>query len=323
MKSNPHIDELLCSFIDGELPPREKTEVQRMAARDPQVSQRLRQLQNCRNLVSVLPRAEAPDDMVEQIRLSLERRTLLGERPMPSDGRAGKWHLRIRHLTAAAAMIALLGVLGLVVYQIVSPVPTTQTPGPVAVAPDPAPPSVVASESGFAGRLEFRTPALAQAHSFIRRAIDENGLTEMVESEAVDGKRIYRVACSREALGRLVGDLQEVWRNSESGVLTVETGRFAEAVVIEPATLPQTVRIISQDSAEACVAVAKLERFAQEMPGRDVVAALGEEAAGALPPHALPRPVPTSGDSPARTISASAEGSIKTSLTIVLLDARR
>ena len=54
MKSNSNIDELLCSFIDGELPPRQKTEVQRMAARDPQVSQRLRQLQNCKHLISVL-----------------------------------------------------------------------------------------------------------------------------------------------------------------------------------------------------------------------------------------------------------------------------
>ena len=34
MKANPQIDELLCSFIDGELSLRQQTEVQRLVARD-------------------------------------------------------------------------------------------------------------------------------------------------------------------------------------------------------------------------------------------------------------------------------------------------
>ena len=51
MKGNRETDELLCSFIDGELPLRQQTEVQRLAARDPEVAHRLRQLQNCKNLV--------------------------------------------------------------------------------------------------------------------------------------------------------------------------------------------------------------------------------------------------------------------------------
>ena len=71
MKANRETDELLCSFIDGELPLRQQTEVQRLVARDPEVAQRLRQLQNCTNLVSALPRAEAPGEMLEQIRVSL------------------------------------------------------------------------------------------------------------------------------------------------------------------------------------------------------------------------------------------------------------
>jgi DNA-binding transcriptional regulator YdaS (Cro superfamily) len=331
MKSNSNIDELLCSFIDGELPARQKTEVQRMAARDPEVAQRLRQLQKCHNLVSVLPRAEAPDDMIEQIRLSLERRTLLGERPAASNRRAGTWHLRLRYLTAAAAMIALLGVLGLVVYQIVSPVPSVNPTGPVAVAPNPpqTPSSTVTvvSESGFAGRLELQTAALVRADAYINNAIKDNGLSEMVESQTLGNKRIFHVACSREALGRLVADLNEVWRNSKSATLVVEADRFNDSVVVRPATLQQTARIISQDSAEACVAVAKeiaiLDSFVQDMPGRNVVAAAGGDLNRIASLSALPRPVETSGDLPTRTVApATEEKVVKARLTIVLVDAR-
>ena len=82
MKPNPNLDELLSSFMDGELSPRQRTEVQRMAAHDPAVARRLRQLQNCRTLFCSLPPAEAPGDMLEQIRQSLERKTLLQEQPV-------------------------------------------------------------------------------------------------------------------------------------------------------------------------------------------------------------------------------------------------
>ncbi len=59
MKPNPNLDELLSSFMDGELNPRQRTEVQRMAAHDPQVARRLQQLQNCRTLYTALPVAKA------------------------------------------------------------------------------------------------------------------------------------------------------------------------------------------------------------------------------------------------------------------------
>lgn len=327
MKSNPNIDELLCSFIDGELPARQKTEVQRMAARDPQVGQRLRQLQNCSNLIGALPRAEAPSDMIDQIRLSLERRTLLGDRPSGSSGRAGHWHLRLRHLTAAAAMIALLGVLGLVVYQIVSPMAPAEPTETVATTQDPTAPAdpvpasvIVASEPGFSGRLEFRTAATERANSFILRAIEEQGLTEMVVSQNTDGKRTYRITCSQEATERLVASLGEMWRTSESAALIVESGRFNESVVIEPATLAQTAKIVGQDSLEACVAAAKLESLAQDMPGHRFAAVVGNGLDEVVSIPVLPRPVMTSNSGSGKTVPPATEGAAKTTLSIVLID---
>ncbi len=331
MKSNPSIDELLCSFIDGELSPRQKTEVQRLAARDPEVAQRLRQLQNCRNLISVLPRAEAPDEMLEQIKLLLERRTLLGDRPASSSGRAGAWHLRIRHLTAAAAMIALVGVLAVVVYQIVAPVTPVESPGLVADAGNPTrvtpvPPDAiptVVSDSGFSGRLELRTAVFVQADASINQAIKENGLSDLVEWEIAGNKKTYRIAASREGLNRLVADLNVVWQTSKSATLVVQTDRFGDSVVVRPVTPQQAAKIIGQDNTEACAKVARevavLNSFVQEMPGQNIVAMTGDSLDATVPVPMIPRPKFTSDDSTTRTVPPLPEGKVRASLEIVLL----
>jgi len=177
MKPNPNLDELLSSFMDGELSPRQRTEVQRMAAHDPSVGRRLRQLQNCRTLLSSLPPAEAPGDLLEQIRQSLERKTLLQEQPVSARRSAGVIHLVFRKLVAAAAMISLLAVLGAVVYQVVAPVPGSGLPPAVAVKPNPplsapvdmggAAPAVVVADAGFSGRLELETAAFVSTDAIV------------------------------------------------------------------------------------------------------------------------------------------------------------
>ncbi|UCD49114.1 MAG: hypothetical protein JSW27_16460 [Phycisphaerales bacterium] len=324
MKANRETDELLCSFIDGELPLRQQTEVQRLAARDPEVAERLRELQNCRNLVSALPRAEAPGLMLEQIKQSLERQTLLEERPVLTGTRAGTRHLRVRRFVAAAAMIALLGGLGAVIYQIVAPVSPTAAPGPLArtggrpgsftMAP--------AATAGFSGRLELRTAAFAQADAFIKRAIEYNGLAGLSHAQSLDGGRVYRIESSREGLNRLVADLGGIWQNFDSAALTVNSDQFAQAVVVAPVTLQQTAKIVNQDSTQASVAVAQdiavLNSFAEAMPGRDILSRPGDKLGTMVP--AIPRPVLTSDDPDTKQIATVPEGTVKVSLTIVLLN---
>lgn len=316
MKANRETDELLCSFIDGELPLRQQTEVQRLAARDPEVAQRLRQLQNSKNLISALPRTEAPKLMLEQIKQSLERRTLLEERPVLTGTRAGARHLKIRRFVAAAAMIALLGGLGAVIYQIVAPVSPTGVPGPVATTTD--------QPSGFSGRLELHTAAFAQADAFIKTRIEDNGLSGRSRAETIDGARVYHIESSPEGLNRLVADLGPIWQEFESAALVVDTERFADAVAVDPVTLQQTAKIISQDSAQACVAMARnvavLNGFAQEMPGRNLPLVADDALGRAVPLPAIPRPVLTSADPETRKTTTVPEGKVKATLTIVLLN---
>jgi anti-sigma factor RsiW len=334
MKANPNIDELLCSFVDGELPPRQQTEVQRMAARDPEVSRRLRQLQNCKTLVSALPRAEAPDELLEQIKLAVERKTLLEEQPATGIHAAGVIHLLARRFLAAAAMIALLGVLGFVVYQIVAPVPGTGVQTPVAgierpLGIEPSRPGAVptmVADSGFSGRLEIRTATAAQADAVLKRAVEQNGLSALVASDDVTGIRTYKLVSSRQGVGRLIASLQGIWQSFDSVALHIEgPGEHASPVTVNAITPEQAVSIVTSRNTGASVEAARdyavLNAMAQRTPGREALAIISNDMAIAQDLATIDDKVLIAGPE-ADTTPAPPQGKANASLTIVLLHTR-
>lgn len=206
---NPNIEELLNSYIDGELTERENTEVQRLISHDAQVAQRLRELQTSKILVSSLPRAEAPDRILDGVKASLETEVLSSERAWneePSGGRVGVRHLRIRKFLAAAAMVGLVAILGSVVYTIVE----RESPN------IPPVPSVA-----FDGRLELKTDAFSTVNTFIVRAIEDKGLSNSISIESQSGKRVYSLTCSQEELNLLLANLTDAWESCNSTTLFV------------------------------------------------------------------------------------------------------
>jgi len=332
MKANPNLDELLCSFMDGELSPRQRTEVQRMAARDQQVGRRLRQLQSCRTLFAALPQVEAPGDMIEQIKLSLERRTLLQEQPAAPRRSAGALHLVFRKFVAAAAMFALLGVLGVVVYQIVAPVAApetrpfaTDTPRSQPVGPDRTVLASAVADAGFSGRLELRTASFASMDAFIRRAIENNALSDSAESGIAGDRRSYRVVGTRDNINRLVASLGSAWQSAGAATLYVDRpGDSAAPVAVEAVTPDQTFSIIARNSTEASVeaaqAFAVMNDLAGQTPGSELLAMIGEDTGSMLALAGIPKPRMTKPDDPTKTTLASPQGQPNASLTIVLLD---
>ncbi len=332
MKPNPSLDELLGSFMDGELSPRQRMEVQRMVTHDTQVAQRLRQLQNCRTLFSALPLAEAPGDMLEQIRQSLERQTLLQSEPVLARRSTGRWHLVFRQFVAAAAMIALLAVLGAVVYQILAPVPVAptvavDTPGPAGIEPEPlvAPPVVVA-DAGFSGRLELRTEAPVQVDADVKRAIEDSGLSDFASFEMVGQTRIYRLVSTREGVNRVVTALGRVWPNLDAATLHVDRpGDAATPVVVKAVTPEQATSIVTRSSTEASVNAAEYYAatnfIRQTAPGSEILARISEDTDGMLAALMIPQPKEASNDSASRVVLAPPQGQANSSLTIVLLDA--
>ena len=334
MKADPKIDELLCSFVDGELPPRQQTEIQRLAARDPEISRRLRQLQNCRALVSALPRSEAPGELFEQIKVAVERKTLLEEQPASGVSTAGVIHLIARRFLAAAAMIALLGVLGYVVYQIVAPVPGTEVQPPVAgigkpLRVEPTQPSItpaIVADSGFSGRLEIQTATIAQADAVLKRAVEQNGLSALVASDDAAGIRTYKLVSSRQGVGRLIASLQSIWRSFDGVTLRIEgPGQFATPVTINAVTPEQAAGIVACKNTPASIETARnyavINAMTQRTPGRDVLGMVSNDVAVAQDLATIDDKVLIAGPEADTTLTPP-KGEPNVSLTIVLLHTR-
>jgi hypothetical protein len=334
MKPNPNLDELLCSFMDGELSPRQRTEVQRMAAHDAQVARRLQQLQNCRSLFCALPVVKAPNDLLEQIKVSLERHSLLQEQPVVRRRSIGAWHLAFRRLVSAAAVIVLMGVLGWVVYQIVAPVP----PGALPLVSDGRNPSggerdrmtvtpLAGADAGFTGRLELRTARLAYVDTFVARAIENSGLSGQDQSDIAGNKRVYRVTGTRESVNRFVASLSGVWQSFEGAVLQVDRPESAEApVIVEAVTPEQAAGIVAQNSTKASIETAAgyavMNRVAKNMPGHEVRSLIQDDPGSLLAALSIPRPRETGPDTSPPITPVRPEGKAQVSLTIVLLAAQ-
>jgi hypothetical protein len=329
MKANPNIDELLCSFLDGELPPRQQTEVQRLVAREPEVGRRLRQLQSCRTLIGALPRAQAPAEMLDRIKVSLERKTLLEEPALSSGSRAGARRLMARKLLAAAAMIALLGVLGAVIYQVVAPVPGSGVQPLVASSPQaarPIAPATTVADSGLSGRLEIRTASLLQTDSLVARAIKESGLSVSIEASAAGDTMVYRLVSTRDNVSRLLADLSRGWQHLGAATLRVESpDRDGAPVTIEAVTPEQAVSVVARTSTQESLVTARhyavLNGMAAAMPGQEVLAMVSDDAALTRDMVAIDDMARLAGPAKDITLTPS-QGETNVSFTIILLPTR-
>ena len=344
MKENSNIDEVLNSFIDGELTQRQRVEVQRLIAHDAQIAKRLAELQKCKMLVGSLPCAEAPAGMAEEIKASLERRALLGQQLQRPNQREGARHLLVRKVLATAAMIGLFAILGAVIYTIVAPQSVTEKPIAIEDWRKPArkvevaelKPSTVATaeklfaeasqplpatsgEMEFKGRLELKTSALIAVDAFINRAIEDNGLLDYLSPKAEGDKNTYALSCSREALSLLLADLDSVWARFDSATLFVETETIGGQVVISGVSAEQIVEIANQASLERCIGVAKdfavLNSMAELLPGREILAAIDDRRPNLI---TIPKPVLTSSEKTVKKPASRAEKEEQVHLTIVV-----
>lgn len=285
MKENPDIDELLNSFIDGELTDGQRMEVERLIASDESIGRRLRELRKCQVLMGSLPRAEAPAKVLEGVRASLSRGTLLSERPVTSGERAGTRRLLVRRVLAAAAVIGLAVVLTAVIHTILAP-----DTAPDAIEPGPG----LAAASGFSGRLELRTSALVAVDAFIKRAIENNNLSASAVPARPQDKRAYSLECSKEDMNLLLADLGYIWGELDFAMLFVDTEVFGRPEVVNAVTTEQIAEIIDQDSTERRIGLTKdfaaLNSIAEHMPGKEIMAAIDGESRSLI---TIPKPLLT------------------------------
>jgi hypothetical protein len=334
MKDNLDIDELLNGFIDGELTQRQLSEVNRLVAHDTDIAKRLQELKKCKLLLGSVPCAEAPADMLEDIKLSLERRTLLGH-SADREKLEGARHLLYRKMLSAAAMLTLVAALvGVVVYILVGtgnagkqfadedlfkPAAKVKQAKP-AGAEKTAPQAVADAAVGFTGRLELKTNAPVAVNAVIVRAIAENSFLEYGNQDAQIADGVYVLNCSRRELSSLLADLENIWTKFDSTALFIETGRTENQVTVKPVTTQQIIEIASQNNLSGQLALAKdfaaLNDISGHLPGKEVLAAVDNKKPDLI---TIPKPVLTSGEKTAKKSTANANEAKDVHLTIVVV----
>ncbi len=351
MKEELNIDELLNSFLDGEATERERIEVQRLLTHDAQVAKRMRELEKCRMLVGSLPYAEAPAEIMKGIKTSLGKSPVKAPEVGVFEQRRGARHLLIRQVLSVAAMVALVAVLGVVIYTILVPEVSSKQPivadnlklpakkieirsegtvQPVVTKADlpsrkrsaeQGKPIEAAKELlvGFSGRLELKTKALIAVDASISRAIEDSGLVQYSVSGRDGKERVYTVAGSRETVNLLLGDLDGIWGKFDSATLVVEAGEAGERVVVDNVKTGQIAEILKQENSETRIRVAKdiasFNRIGKQLPGTEMFAAIGYKGDDLI---TIPKPVLTSGERPITKPAGGTEAEQKVLLTIVV-----
>lgn len=295
-----HIDELLNGFIDGELTPRQQTEVERLVAHDIKIARQLQRLERCKTLINSLPRVEAPAQVLHGIKSSLAGTATQHQKPQPVyDDRAGRMHLLARRLLSAAAMVGLLGVLAAVIYTIVVPQAAPKPPVTVATTQPAnssplAEPNPAAVGAAFCGRLELKTSNFAAVDAFVNRTIEENELSDSAGPLSQGDDGIYYISCNRLGLDSLLADLDDIWSKLDSATLLVDSEVFGKPVVVDAVTPEQIAEIAHQTGPEKRIEVAKsfaaLNNMTERLPGKEIMVAIEGQGDSLV---TIPKPVLT------------------------------
>ena len=301
-------DELLNSFVDGELSPRQRTEVKRLAVHDQSIAERIRRIENVRNLLRSLPREDPPEEIADNVRLLLERQSLLGERDAHHGDRRRHYAI-LSKVRAVAAVLLLMGALVVLIHNIISPL---DSPGDAGVAqnlpqdevPDPGPAPVTTIDSTYELHMAKSTDL---AH-VLDEAVADLGLTAQVSRQIQTDQEIYRFECEKQDLGKVLASLQRVWGAVDSARFVVSPGPEDAAVVVESADPRMVARVLDQDTPAHRFSLA--QKMAAAPPDRVPL------ATGDVPP--ITRPVLTSGAEVPQGMASMMAGKGKVRLTIEL-----
>ena len=174
MANTENIEAKLCAYVDGELDPAGRAEIEAHLAAHPQHRQMMVELMQQRDLLAALPRDRAPEDLFEAMTNQLERSVLLDGDAAPGAGSgaagAGDVAGRINRwpqVFATAAVLMLAVGLAAVIYFVLpnqnrSPFALrTQPPGPAASADPSTTPSATPPARAIGVDPETRPAALA------------------------------------------------------------------------------------------------------------------------------------------------------------------
>jgi len=114
MANSEDIEARLCDYIEGQLSPADRAEIERHLESHPKHRQMIQELIESRRLVGALPRSKAPADMTELLQGQLERSMLLDGGL--SDSSASRQPRHVAHIVMTTAVVLLTAGFGSAVY---------------------------------------------------------------------------------------------------------------------------------------------------------------------------------------------------------------
>ncbi|HBG26997.1 MAG: hypothetical protein A2Y10_20220 [Planctomycetes bacterium GWF2_41_51] len=267
MKDIEQLEELLNSYIDGELDERKSNEVKRLIDNDKNARLAFESLHRCRKLLGSLRPSAAPEGFCESVTRDLERNILLADTEVYQHSKKGKRRLIYRHFITAAAMIALVAALSYVVLDIFvpksarqkfadnvlnrKPKPQVLFEQPFAQAPEQD--IVVAAPKGpsvpLVAKLTLITDSPVEADWLIGKALMNTALFD--KTSAVDrktGSVKYVLSCDRNSIVSLIGELNFIWPKCSDATLQIGTEQQGKFITINNVSARQTLDICKADN---------------------------------------------------------------------------
>ena len=282
----PELEELLSAYIDDELTERQRTQVKRLVEHDEKIADDLRYLQKQKELLSALPVAPAPGDMLNSVKAAVERKAVSVdadhvEAPAVAEAVAPRrnYTRHTRRLSATAAMILVpVGILAWVVWTIIMPLSKPSGPKEPLVSNNTPTAVVKSPEISFplSASLRLTTPQVISMGDFINKAIYKYNLINlMVDISADDASKTYTITASREQIVNLLTDLGGVWDKCDSTSLTVHGRTMSAHARVENITPQQAIALYEVDIFDDPLRLAgdfdRMNRILRSMPGYGII----------------------------------------------------
>ena len=228
------IKEMISSYIDNELSERQHTEIKRLIDHDAELQEYYTRLIKGRTLIASLPQESAPESITKFVISKIERDMILDEHSRGFGESVGKKQLYLRKLIAVAAMIAMMAVLGFVVYQIVGP--STNTPQMMAMNESrSAVLKSAATDEVVTYNLNMKASNMADSMKIMNELISHNLLESSTIIKKDDNRSEYKIACTGTQAENLIRELGTNWDKFQSPSL----------VIVRPGNNPVSMENIS------------------------------------------------------------------------------
>ncbi len=267
MKDTEQIEELLSSYLDGELDERKSNEIKRLIDNDSQIQRLYDSLKRHKNLMNSVSQQPVPEGLCDNITSRLEREVLLANTETYSH-KAGKRHLMVRRLMTAAAVIVLATVLSVVIFDIFvpkssrdklltsalrrdttkkvlyeQPFAETQPPEDKKIVPQmPYDVSLVAI-------LTLKTNNPIEVDWFVAKALTTTNL--FGRTAAVDrqpGSVKYVINCDNESVAGLMQELSFIWPQCTDAKIDISTEQTGKYVTVNNISADQVMKICKAEN---------------------------------------------------------------------------